>query len=196
MVNLVSCLPSFTALSKHRKCSSCFTFWHGAHSEGSVSPPGKNILTHRDISMHILRAVTSDRMNQDTRWHWMYILLFEQQILYWPLTSALRPRLQCPSRPAAVTALPAPVSLPTTAPALASRGSLHPSLSPGIRWGNLICMHTQSRHRSICVLMILNVSARFRCPRAKARASVSSAPRPLPPSHPLPEPPLPSGTGT
>lgn len=110
MVNLVSCLPSFTALSKHRKCSSCFTFWHGAHSEGSVSPPGKNILTHRDISMHILRAVTSDRMNQDTRWHWMYILLFEQQILTFDL---------CPQATA-------PVSIPSSC----SNGSACTSFTP------------------------------------------------------------------
>lgn len=117
---------------------------------------------------------------------------------FWPLSSVLRPRLQCPSRPAAVTrpAQPPPASLQLTAPALASPGSRRPSLSLGVRWG--IFTANTVKHTAVLFRFFSSkrLSALFRCPPAKARALVNSAPRPSPSSRPLPEPPPHSGTGS
>lgn len=51
-------------------------------------------------------------------------------------------------------------------------------------------------HSSVWVLKVTDLSALFRCLPAKARASVNNAHKPSLSSRPLPEPPLPSGTGS
>lgn len=67
----------------------------------------------------------------------MYLVAFEKEnSIISVLTFALRRRLQCLSRPAAVTwpAQPPPASLPRTAPALASPGSRRLLLSLETQW--------------------------------------------------------------
>lgn len=102
---------------------------------------------------------------------------------------ALRPRLQCPSRPAAATrpAQPPPASLPPTAPALASPGSRRPSLSLGTRWGNFNANASTKQpwshlgsynHKHVCPLQVSpSKSQGFGEQRSQTIAVLSSPPR-------------------
>lgn len=101
-----------------------------------------------------------------------------------PLTSdlCLRPRLRCPSHPAAAMALPA--SPPPTAPPSASPGSRHPSPSPGTWWGKTPSHSARAFYTS--VLTVSNVcplqvspskSQGFGEQRSQTIAALSSPPR-------------------
>lgn len=124
----------------------------------------------------------------------IYCSVWVEILPFWPSPSALRPRLQCPSRPAAVTqpAQPPPASLPPTAPALASPGSHRPSLSPGPQWGNFNAharpsIYSQPRtqshlgsynHEFICPLQVSpSKSQGFSEQRSQTIAVLSSPPR-------------------